>query len=92
MHVGFDRFKDQVTVEQIRIIGSDQKGNNLTARTVIAIENPSNVSLLWDESPIEISYQGVKVIIQAVSHLVFPLTHNQIAYFTMPVNIDSFLL
>ena len=87
MHLGFGYFKDQIVVEKIRITGSDHNGNSLIARTDLTIANPSSVSVLIDELPVEVYYRGVKVTIQAVSRLALPLTHNQMADFTLPVSI-----
>ena len=52
-------------MERVRITGSDQKGNSLTASIDIALKNPSNISVLVDELPVEIFYDGIKVTIQA---------------------------
>lgn len=41
-HLGFDYFKNHINVERIRITGSDENGNSLTARADIVIKNSSN--------------------------------------------------
>ena len=56
-------------MEKIRITGSDHKGQSLIARTDISIKSLSNISVLFDEFPVEVYYHDVKVCIQAVSHL-----------------------
>lgn len=48
-------------MENLKITGSDVMGNGATVHANITIKNPSNISVLVDELPIELYYNAVKV-------------------------------
>ena len=61
MHLGFDNLKDQILMDNFRITGSHEMGNGSRAQADVTIKNPSNVSILVEEMPVEVLYNTVKV-------------------------------
>ena len=84
MALGFNSLNEEIALENIKFTGCRQNENGVRGNIDITIKNSSSISVLVDDLPVEICYKGVKVTIQAVFRLALPLTHNQIAEFTVP--------
>ena len=48
-------------MDNFRITGCHEMGNGARAQSDMTIKNPSNVSILVEEMPVELHYESVKV-------------------------------